>query len=266
MALTNLYINDIVGNATADNADSKIKALYGVKTVTVGGSSFIDGQSVIDALLATNVSSVQADNMRAGAVVSFGGVDWIVLDTPEHMSGDSGNCFLRLISKDIIGKSVFGETNNFALSSICKYLNAVRSSDPNDDWRLSYPGLNNIKISDLKNIWNQNNIKAQNGDTTYNDSDSWNPASLYVSFLCEKEFQTYYDTNSVLRYKGAETSAPYWLCTPVGCGNTNRVVVVNPDGTLSSAPCSSVCGVRPIIYLKIAKTATIQVAQLKLGG
>ena len=37
MALTNLYINDIVNNATADNADSKIKALYGVKTVTIGG-------------------------------------------------------------------------------------------------------------------------------------------------------------------------------------------------------------------------------------
>ncbi len=266
MALTNLYINDIVDNAATDNADSKIKALYGVKTVTVGGSSFIDGQSVIDALLAKNVSSVQADNMRAGAVVSFGGVDWIVLDTPEHMSGDSENCFFRLISKDIIGQSVFGETNNFALSSICKYLNAVRSSGPNDDWRLSYPGLNNIKISDLKNIWNQNNIKAQNGDTTYNDSDSWNPASLYVSFLCEEEFRTYYDTNRVLRYKGAETSAPYWLCTPVGCGNTNRVVIVNPNGTLSSAPCSSVCGVRPIIKLKIAKTAAIQVAQLKFGS
>ena len=266
MALTNLYINDIVDNATTDNADSKIKALYGVKTVTIGGSSFIDGQSVIDALLATNVSSVQADNMRAGAVVSFGGVDWIVLDTPEHVGGDSGNCSLRLISKNIIGQSVFGETNNFALSSICKYLNAVRSSGPNDDWRLSYPGLNNIKISDLKNIWSQNNIKAQNGDTTYNDSDSWNPASLYVSFLCEEEFRKYYDTNSVLRYKGAETSAPYWLCTPVGCGNTNRVVIVNPDGTLSSAPCSSVCGVRPIIYLRIAQTAKIQVSQLKLGS
>lgn len=266
MALTNLYINDIVDNATTDNADSKIKALYGVKTVTVGGSSFIDGQSVIDALLATNVSSVQADSMRAGAVVSFGGIDWIVLESPSHITGDSANSYFRLISKDVIGRSVFGETNNFALSSICKYLNNVRSSGPNDDWKLAYPGLNNIKLSDLSHIWNQNSIKAQNGDATYDDSDSWVPASLYVSFLCEGEFRTYYDTNSVLRYKGAETSTPYWLCTPVGCGNTNRVVIVNPDGTLSSAPCSSVCGVRPIIQLKIAKTATIQVAQLKLGS
>lgn len=266
MALTNLYINGIVDNANIDDADSKIKALYGVKTVTVGGSSFIDGQSIIDALLSTDVSSVQADEMKAGAVVSFGGIDWIVLEAPSHMSGDSTNSYLKLISKDVIGRSVFGETNNFALSSICKYLNNVRSSGPNDDWKLAYPGLNNIKLSDLNHIWNQNSIKAQNGDATYKDSDAWNPASLYVSLLSEGEFQTYYDTNMVLRYKGAETSTPYWLCTPVGCGNTNRVVIANPDGTLSSAPCSSVCGVRPIIQLKVAKTATIQVAQLKLGS
>lgn len=260
MALTNLYINEIVDNATSDDADAKIKALYGIKTVTVGGSSFIDGQSVIDALLSTNVSSVQAINIKAGAVVNFGGINWISLSSATYSDLDPDNCHLRLISKDIIGQSIFGETNNFALSSICKYLNNVKSSGPNDDWKLSYPGLNNIKLSDLHSMWAQNKIVAQNGDDSYDVS--YKASSLYVSFLSEKEFQNYYDTDKVLRYKGAEASAPYWLCTPVGCGNTNRVIIANPNGTLSSAPCSSICGIRPIIYLIVAKTATIQVAQL----
>ena len=268
MALTNLYINDIVGNATTDNADSKIKALYGVKTVTVGGSSFIDGQSVIDALLATNVSSVQASALTPGAVVSLYGKYWILLENPVTQNTIVS---LKLIAKDNIGKSTFGSVNNFGKSAICRYLNGINASGPDAKWKLTYPGLNEVEIENLQkfdkaNALTRETLVAQNGDATYENRNDWDRTNFgYVALLDEADFKKYYDTDQVLRKSGASASEPYWLMTGVGYGS-QRVVIAQPDGTLSSALCTSVCGVRPVIVAKVAATATIQVAQLKLGG
>ena len=266
MALTNLYINDIVGNATTDNADSKIKALYGVKTVTVGGSSFIDGQSVIDALLATNVSSVQASALTPGAVVSLYGKYWILLENPVTQNTIVS---LKLIAKDNIGKSTFGSVNNFGKSAICRYLNGINASGPDAKWKLTYPGLNEIEIENLQkfdktNALTKETLIAQNGDATYENRNDWDRTNFgYVALLDEADFKKYYDTDQVLRKSGASASEPYWLMTGAGC-ESQRVVIAQPDGTLSSALCTSVCGVRPVIVAKVAATATIQVAQL--GG
>ena len=266
MALTNLYINDIVGNATTDNADSKIKALYGVKTVTVGGSSFIDGQSVIDALLATNVSSVQASALTPGAVVSLYGKYWILLENPVTQNTIVS---LKLIAKDNIGKSTFGSVNNFGKSAICRYLNGINASGPDAKWKLTYPGLNEVEIENLQkfdkaNALTRETLVAQNGDATYENNNDWDRINFgYVALLDETDFKNYYDTNKVLRKAGASASEPYWLMTGAGC-ESQRVVIAQPDGTLSSALCTSVCGVRPVIVAKVAATATIQVAQL--GG
>lgn len=268
MALTQLYINDIVNNATASDADSKIKALYGVKTVTVGGSSFIDGQSVIDALLAKDVSSVQASALTPGAVVSLYGKYWILLENPVTQSTTVS---LKLIAKDNIGKSTFGTVNNFGKSAICRYLNGVHASGPNSAWKLTYPGLNQIDITNLQKFDKTNNLTketliAQNGDETYEKDGDWDRTNFgYVALLDEADFKKYYDTDKVLRKVGASASEPYWLMTGVGYGS-QRVVIAQPDGTLSSAFCTSICGVRPVIVAKVAATATIQVAQLKLGG
>ena len=268
MALTNLYINDIVGNATADNADSKIKALYGVKTVSVGGSSFIDGQSVIDALLATSMSSVQASALTPGAVVSLYGKYWILLENPV---AQNTNVSLKLIAKDNIGKSTFGSVNNFGKSAICRYLNSINASGPDAKWKLTYPGLNEIEIENLQkfdktNALTKETLIAQNGDATYENRNDWDRTNFgYVALLDEADFKKYYDTDQVLRKSGASASEPYWLMTGVGC-ESQRVVIAQPDGTLSSALCTSVCGVRPVIVAKVDATATIQVAQLKLGG
>ena len=264
MALTNLYINDIVGNATADNADSKIKALYGVKTVTVGGSSFIDGQSVIDALLATNVSSVQASDLTPGAVVSLYGKYWILLENP---AAQNTIVSLKLIANDNIGKSTFGSVNNFGKSAICRYLNGINASGPDAKWKLTYPGLNEIEIENLQkfdktNALTKETLIAQNGDATYENNNDWDRTNFgYVALLDETDFKNYYDTNKVLRKAGASVAEPYWLMTGAGC-ESQRVVIAQPDGTLSSALCTSVCGVRPVIVAKVAATATIQVAQL----
>lgn len=264
MALTNLYINDIVGNATTDNADSKIKALYGVKTVTVGGSSFIDGQSVIDALLATNVSSVQASALTPGAVVSLYGKYWILLENPVTQNTIVS---LKLIAKDNIGKSTFGSVNNFGKSAICRYLNGINASGPDAKWKLTYPGLNEVEIENLQkfdkaNALTRETLVAQNGDATYENNNDWDRINFgYVALLDETDFKNYYDTNKVLRKAGASASEPYWLMTGAGC-ESQRVVIAQPDGTLSSALCTSVCGVRPVIVAKVAATATIQVAQL----
>lgn len=264
MALTKLYINDIVDNAITDNADSKIKALYGVKTVTVGGLSFIDGQSVIDALLATNVSSVQASALTPGAVVNLYGKYWILLEKP---SAQDTNVVLKLISKDNIGKSIFGSVNNFGISAICRYLNGINASGPDAKWKLTYPGLNEIEIENLQkfdksNALTKETLVAQNGDATYENKNDWDRTNFgYVALLDEADFKKYYDTNQVLRKAGASASEPYWLMTGVGC-ESQRVVIAQPDGTLSSALCTSVCGVRPVIVAKVPATATIQVAQL----
>ena len=264
MALTNLYINDIVGNATTDNADSKIKALYGVKTVTVGGSSFIDGQSVIDALLATNVSSVQASALTPGAVVSLYGKYWILLENPVTQNTIVS---LKLIAKDNIGKSTFGSVNNFGKSAICRYLNGINASGPDAKWKLTYPGLNEVEIENLQkfdkaNALTKETLVAQNGDATYENNNDWDRINFgYVALLDETDFKNYYDTNKVLRKAGASVSEPYWLMTGAGCAS-QRVVIAQPDGTLSSALCTSVCGVRPVIVTKVPATATIQVAQL----
>lgn len=270
MALTNLYINDIVNNATTDNADSKIKALYGVKTVTVGGSSFIDGQSVIDALLAKNVSSVQASALKSGAVVSLYGKYWILLEDAVTKEQDT-NVALKLIAKDNIGKSTFGSVNNFGKSAICRYLNGINASGPDAKWKLTYPGLNEIEIENLQkfdktNALTKETLIAQNGDATYENRNDWDRTNFgYVALLDEADFKKYYDTDQVLRKSGASASEPYWLMTGVGYGS-QRVVIAQPDGTLSSALCTSICGVRPVIVVKVAATAKIQVAQLKLGG
>lgn len=264
MALTKLYINDIVDNATTDNADSKIKALYGVKTVTVGGLSFIDGQSVIDALLATNVGSVQASALTPGAVVSLYGKYWILLEKP---AAQDANVALKLIAKDNIGKSTFGTVNNFGKSAICRYLNGINASGPDSKWKLTYPGLNEIEIENLQKFDKSNNLTeeelvAQNGDATYENNNDWDRTNFgYVALLDEADFKKYYDTNKVLRKSGASAPEPYWLMTGVGC-ESQRVVIAQPDGTLSSALCTSVCGVRPVIVAKVPATATIQVAQL----
>lgn len=266
MALTKLYINDIVDNATTDNADLKIKALYGVKTVTVGGLSFIDGQSVIDALLATNVSSVQASALKSGAVVSLYGKYWILLEDPVEKEQDT-NVSLKLITKDNIGKNTFGSVNNFGKSAICRYLNGINASGPDAKWKLTYPGLNEIEIENLQKFDKSNDLTkeklvAQNGDATYENNNDWDRTNFgYVALLDETDFKNYYDTNKVLRKSGASASEPYWLMTGVGC-ESQRVVIAQPDGTLSSALCTSVCGVRPVIVAKVPATATIQVAQL----
>ena len=264
MALTNLYINDIVDNATTDNADSKIKSLYGIKTVTVGGLSFIDGQSVIDALLATNVSSVQASALKSGAVVSLYGKYWILLEDP---AAQNTIVSLKLIAKDNIGKSTFGSVNNFGKSAICRYLNGINASGPDAKWKLTYPGLNEIEIENLQKFDKENTLTeetlvAQNGDATYENNNDWDRTNFgYVALLDEADFKKYYDTNKVLRKAGAPASEPYWLMTGVGC-ESQRVVIAQPDGTLSSALCTSVCGVRPVIVAKVPTIATIQVAQL----
>lgn len=268
MALTNLYINDIVNNATTtDNADSKIKALYGVKTVTIGNSSFIDGQSVIDALLAEDVSSIQASALTAGAVVSLYGKYWILLENPVAQDAQDANVALKLIAKDNIGKSTFGTVNNFGKAAICRYLNGIHASGPDSKWKLTYPGLNEIEIENLQkfdknNALTKETLVAQNGDATYEEKNGWDRANFgYVALLDETDFKKYYDTNQVLKKPGASASGPYWLMTGAGC-NSQRVVIAQPDGTLSSALCTSVCGVRPVIVAKVPKTATIQVAQL----
>ncbi len=269
MALSNLYINKIVSSSTDDNASENIKALYGVKTISCGGSQFIDGQSVIDALLAKDNSSAQASTLKAGAVVQFYGKYWILLEDAKTISGDSDNVALKLLSKENISKSSFGDVNNFGQSSICRYLNGVRAATPSSKWTLTYPGLDNIEIDTLQKFGadaalTAETTVAQNGDTTYTTEagQMWDKNLYgYVALLSETDFKKYYDTDGVLTKVGASVSEPYWLMTGTGC-NSKRVVIAQPDGTLSSALCTTQCGVRPIIVAKIAKTATIQVAQL----
>lgn len=265
MALSNLYINKIVSSSTDDNASENIKALYGVKTISCGGSQFIDGQSVIDALLAKDNSSAQASTLKAGAVVQIYGKYWILLEDAKAISGDSDNVALKLLSKENISKSSFGDVNNFGQASICRYLNGVRAATPSSKWTLTYPGLNNIEIDTLQKLGVDATLTAettiaQNGDTTY--VAMWDKNLYgYVGLLDEADFKKYYDTDGVLTKDGASVKEPYWLMTGTGC-NSKRVVIAQPDGTLSSALCTTQCGVRPIIVAKVAKTATIQVAQL----
>lgn len=265
MALTNLYINKIVSESTdSEDAAENIKSLYGVKMISCGGSQFIDGQSVIDALLATNVSTVPVGSLKAGAIVRLYDRYWILLE--DAGTPDQENIVaLKLLSKDNIGRSIFGESNDFGTASIGKYLNGVTAANPDAEWKLTYPGLNNIEISSLQKFNTSNNLTkettvAQNGDTTY--VSRWDRDKLgYVALMDETDFKNYYDTNGVLTKIGASVKEPYWLMTPTGC-NGKRVVIAQPDGTLSSALCTAQCGVRPIIVAKVAKSETIQVAQL----
>ena len=270
MALTGLYINKIVESSTKENAAEGIKSLYGVTTISCNGRTYYDGDSIITALLAENVENETAANIKAGAVVEWPkGTKryWIVL---ENDTKDTSDSVLKLISKNIIAKRPYGNTNNFAKSQLFANLNAMSATPGETDWKLVYPGLDGILVSDLVSfdagVKKQSKIIAQNGETDY--ATDWSGVSnRYVSLLNAEEFKTYYDDDGVLKNSGASVGSDYWLLTPSGCQNKNReVVIVRNDNTLGSRDCGSACGVRPIIQLKIAKTATIQVAQLKLGG
>lgn len=270
MALTGLYINKIVESSTNENAAEGIKSLYGVTTISCNGRTYYDGDSIITALLAENVDNKTAADIKAGAVVEWPkGTKryWIVL---ENDTKDTSNSVLKLISKNIIAKRPYGNTNNFAKSQLFASLNAMSATPGGTDWKLVYPGLDGIVVSDLVSfdagVEKQSKIIAQNGETDY--ATDWSGVSnRYVSLLNAEEFKTYYDDDGVLKYSGASVGSDYWLLTPSGCGCQNReVVIVRNDNTLGSRDCGSACGVRPIIMLKIAKTEKIQVAQLKLGS
>lgn len=264
MALTGLYINKIVDSSTKDNAAEDIKSLYGVTTISCNGRTYYDGDSIIAALLAENVDNKTAADIGAGAVVEWPkGTKkyWIVL---ENDTADTNNAVLKLISKNTIAKRPYGNTNNFAKSQLFANLNAMSATPGGTDWKLVYPGLDGIIVSDLVSFdagaGKQSKIIAQNGETDY--ATDWSGLSnRYVSLLNAEEFKTYYDDDGVLKKNGASVGSDYWLLTPFGCRN-REVVIVRNDNTLGNRDCGSACGVRPIIMLKIAKTEKIQVAQL----
>ena len=169
--------------------------------------------------------------------------------------------------KNIIAKRPYGNTNNFAKSQLFASLNAMSATPGGTDWKLVYPGLDGILVSDLVSfdagVKKQSKIIAQNGETDY--ATDWSGVSnRYVSLLNAEEFKTYYDDDGVLKKSGASVGSDYWLLTPSGCqnGQNREVVIVRNDNTLGSRDCGSACGVRPIIMLKVAQTEKIQVAQL----
>lgn len=267
MALTNLYINKIVSDSTSLTAEDDIKNLYGVNTISCNGKTYYDGESIIAALLATNVDGNTAANIKAGAIIEYPtntGKYWIALED-STTDTSAGKSTIKLISKNVIAKRPYGNTNNFAKSQLFTNLNTMSATPGKADWKLVYPGLDGIPISELvgfdaKDKSGNSYVVAQNGEEDY--VSEWESLSnRYVSLLSADEFKLYYDNDGVLKKDGASVGTNYWLITPSGC-KTNEVVIVRNSNTLGSSECTYSCGVRPIIKIKVDSTTKFQVAQL----